>query len=556
MINISQMWGVTEDDWWDEFFGSACSARQIEFYNLALTNSLCSKIPCELLQVISEYAADAYDFGERLDVENQDNVWSVAEVIGVKKASIRVRYLGKHSSFSEWIPRDSFRLANLFTHTATFQDRAVSLICASQLSPAQSLGTTPEERSLRFLGFSDQCIADAIQKKGFHNAINFAFYSDHMERQLKGKKKNSFVIGDKVDIQDTYGTWCIAEVLRVDGIMIRVSYFGWLECYDEWISCESPRIAPAFTHTFKKQPLPTHVPEPRTVPLCRIVRCGFSIDEARAAAEASDFAQNAINYAFAQRHLRELEEENDEESAQFSSFLNMDKFYVGQRVDAKDPYDSWAVGQIAALLPGKAKVRFLGWSGALNIWVPLVEARIAPLFTHTKKRQARSVSVESEEVLHEILRNAGIDDDDVIKEAISCSRMDAQHALNLGFYLLDQQDSQLLHEAEKFCHQRMNLDDPWTMADWNVETHASQDCSDSGSSSLVWFVDHPGIFCCATHIRLSEGSPACDPKAIRDDSENRSIGDILVRSNGMTSMDSRVCVPQTWRTWNAIFDNG
>eukprot|EP00475_Leptophrys_vorax_P024491 TRINITY_DN337_c0_g2_i1.p1 TRINITY_DN337_c0_g2~~TRINITY_DN337_c0_g2_i1.p1 ORF type:complete len:585 (-),score=103.72 TRINITY_DN337_c0_g2_i1:85-1839(-) len=560
MINSSQILGTTERERWDEFFGFACRARQTEFYNSTLTDL--HEVPAELLKVISEYAADAYDFGERLDAENQDYIWSVAEVIGIKKSSIRVRYLGKHSRFSEWIPRDSFRLANLFTHTSAFQDRDVPLIKPHPLSQSQSLGTTPDERSLRILGFSDQCIADALQKKGFHNVINFAFYSDHLERQLRAKKQNTLAIGDKVDVQDFHGTWCIAEVLGVDGIMIRVSYFGWLECYDEWISCESPRIAPAFTHTATKQPLPAHVQEPQTVSFHRIRRCGFSIQAAQEAAAVSDFVQNAINYAFAQQHLRELEGEHNQESAQsIWPSLNMDKFYVGQRVDAKDLYNMWAVGQIAALLPGKAKVRFLGWNGAHNIWVPLVEAKIAPLFTHTNKLQTSGAPAASEEVLQEMLESAGIDDDYVSAEAISRSQMDMHNALNLGFYLLDRQSrtSRLPREAEKFIHRWKPLAGSRSMADWTT-TYSLQDRLDLLVRKLVArfvardtpYVMRPSVttrFCPAAHIPLSDHSPSCDVHANGDESEKRS-------SDGMMTTASRVCVADTWRTWNAVFDNG
>lgn len=59
-------------------------------------------------------------------------------------------------------------------------------------------------------------------------------------------------VGMFLDVLDTVGKWCEAEVLEVDhhAHKITITYLYWSEKFDEQLPFDSPRIAPFKTHTY------------------------------------------------------------------------------------------------------------------------------------------------------------------------------------------------------------------------------------------------------------------------------------------------------------------
>eukprot|EP00475_Leptophrys_vorax_P024066 TRINITY_DN3312_c0_g1_i1.p1 TRINITY_DN3312_c0_g1~~TRINITY_DN3312_c0_g1_i1.p1 ORF type:complete len:226 (-),score=60.18 TRINITY_DN3312_c0_g1_i1:82-759(-) len=59
--------------------------------------------------------------------------------------------------------------------------------------------------------------------------------------------------GEMVDAKDVMDCWALANVIELDeeGKRCKVHYIGWSVKYDEWISCESARIQPAFSQTLR-----------------------------------------------------------------------------------------------------------------------------------------------------------------------------------------------------------------------------------------------------------------------------------------------------------------
>lgn len=61
-------------------------------------------------------------------------------------------------------------------------------------------------------------------------------------------------IGSKLDVKDTVDKWCEATVVAVDreAAKVYVTYTYWAPKWNEWISIDSPRLAPAGTMTYQE----------------------------------------------------------------------------------------------------------------------------------------------------------------------------------------------------------------------------------------------------------------------------------------------------------------
>jgi hypothetical protein len=66
----------------------------------------------------------------------------------------------------------------------------------------------------------------------------------------------NFYVGMPLDVQDTVGKWCEAEILTINTTTstIRITYSYWADKYDEDLLFVSPRIAPFATHTYQGNP--------------------------------------------------------------------------------------------------------------------------------------------------------------------------------------------------------------------------------------------------------------------------------------------------------------
>lgn len=66
----------------------------------------------------------------------------------------------------------------------------------------------------------------------------------------------NFHIGMPLDVKDTVGKWCEAEILSINTTtaILRITYTYWSNRYDEDLPFSSPRLAPFATHTYQGNP--------------------------------------------------------------------------------------------------------------------------------------------------------------------------------------------------------------------------------------------------------------------------------------------------------------
>ena len=67
-----------------------------------------------------------------------------------------------------------------------------------------------------------------------------------------GEWANGLAVGQQVDVLDSTGYWCEAEILKIDRVhrKIYVTFLYWDKSWDDWISDFEERVAPLHTHTY------------------------------------------------------------------------------------------------------------------------------------------------------------------------------------------------------------------------------------------------------------------------------------------------------------------
>eukprot|EP00475_Leptophrys_vorax_P028524 TRINITY_DN4132_c0_g1_i1.p1 TRINITY_DN4132_c0_g1~~TRINITY_DN4132_c0_g1_i1.p1 ORF type:complete len:913 (-),score=221.36 TRINITY_DN4132_c0_g1_i1:68-2806(-) len=418
---------ITDKHHWFEFFGYATQAAQQDYYKVTLLRQTeLQDTPEAVLLVIAEFAADGYDVGTRIDAQDLNNIWCVGEVIDIEHKRIKVHFFGWENRFDEWILKDGNRVAHLFTHTKHPQpinERAKA-----------------NETTLKNLGFSPEEIIEAMKQENckgdFQNSVNYAFYQAHL-RRLKTKrtlKKGEFQLGMTLDVRDDkFGMWCIAEIVAISEDQLKIHYLGWGEKYDEWLDSDTPRFAPAFTHTKFNQQRPNANPNASPVQSSTLTAIGFSKEEAEDAVKnCENSLQNAFNYAFYHRHLNSENETSPDEKSEVGPTGQDEAFYVGQRIDAKSSLGLWCVAMISIIQPKRVKVRYLGWGSKYDEWIYKGKGRIAPLFTETRYTQSKVGAGNSPSI--DFLINAGFSKDEA-EEANKCADGELQNALNRAYYL-------------------------------------------------------------------------------------------------------------------------
>jgi hypothetical protein len=426
---------LSMDSTWPEFFGFSGRTTQVAYYRDVLSEySSLFESPPEIFDLISDLAADAYEIGQRLDCKDKYDKWCIGEIVGIEPMRIRVHYLGWGDHYDDWIDKhDDNRIAPLFEQTRN-------------LGPKHSTSQPPHVRFLLPLGFSREEAAEAVAncQEDFQNSINYAYWAAHKRRGVqmtRNKKKVTcrdgdeiYELGQRIDAQDLYKKWCVAEITALQDMEVRVHYLGWPDYYDDWIFRDSGRLAPVFTHTNVNQPKLASCTPPMS---CLLLELGFSEEEAKeAVTNSEDDLQNALNYAFYSQHVRRQEDvkqmsEGEEYEEEKKSDLFEGEFFIGQRVDAKDQWDKWCVAQILAIQAKQVKVHYLGWGNKYDDLIPRGKGRLAPLFSRTKFKQPRLSSCTPPTA--RLLIHAGFSEHDA-NEAIQNSGGDLQNAFNYVHY--------------------------------------------------------------------------------------------------------------------------
>ncbi|CAN0550697.1 unnamed protein product, partial [Ectocarpus sp. 12 AP-2014] len=86
------------------------------------------------------------------------------------------------------------------------------------------------------------------QQQGGGSAVYLWFRRVSEEEPLSWSA-HSLTVGDWLDARDSDGTWCVAQVVRIEGESMRVHFQGYHSRYDEDIRVESLKLAKLGTHT-------------------------------------------------------------------------------------------------------------------------------------------------------------------------------------------------------------------------------------------------------------------------------------------------------------------
>ncbi|CAM9482017.1 unnamed protein product [Scytosiphon promiscuus] len=77
----------------------------------------------------------------------------------------------------------------------------------------------------------------------------FLWFRRVSEEEPLSWSAHSLTVGDWLDARDSDGTWCVAQVVRIEGEIMRVHFQGYSSKYDEDIRLESSKLAKLGTHT-------------------------------------------------------------------------------------------------------------------------------------------------------------------------------------------------------------------------------------------------------------------------------------------------------------------
>ncbi|CBJ30122.1 conserved unknown protein [Ectocarpus siliculosus] len=86
------------------------------------------------------------------------------------------------------------------------------------------------------------------QQQGGGSAV-FLWFRRVSEEEPLSWSAHSLTVGDWLDARDSDGTWCVAQVVRIEGESMRVHFQGYHSRYDEDIRVESLKLAKLGTHT-------------------------------------------------------------------------------------------------------------------------------------------------------------------------------------------------------------------------------------------------------------------------------------------------------------------
>ncbi|CAN0521340.1 unnamed protein product, partial [Ectocarpus sp. 8 AP-2014] len=97
-------------------------------------------------------------------------------------------------------------------------------------------------------------------------------------RQLRRR----FYVGQWLDVKDTVNNWLEATVMDMtsSGSRLQIHYNGWPPRWDEWLSWDSPRIAPFRTRT-QHLPQAQHVSPAPVSAVRNAPRTGPLVDDVR-----------------------------------------------------------------------------------------------------------------------------------------------------------------------------------------------------------------------------------------------------------------------------------
>ncbi|CAM9701683.1 unnamed protein product, partial [Hapterophycus canaliculatus] len=141
------------------------------------------------------------------------------------------------------------------------QERAAAAAAAAAASGAREMGGgVVERRPVRVWERLDRSLNPSAvaggergggqqQKHQQDGSAVFLWFRRVSEEEPLSWSAHSLMVGDWLDARDSDGTWCVAQVVRIEGETMRVHFQGYSSKYDEDIRLESPKLAKLGTHT-------------------------------------------------------------------------------------------------------------------------------------------------------------------------------------------------------------------------------------------------------------------------------------------------------------------
>jgi hypothetical protein len=161
-----------EDDWKDRAFSSSQEVQE-NYYRSVLSKWLRPTPPDVILCLIGAYASEWLVVGALIDVEDTTSRrnWGISRVedVDVEKSAVLIHFFGWSNKWNTWIPKDSPRLAPLYSKTTPI---------VPPVTPGDLSFTGPIIRCLEELGLPQERGAVLIQAYGEDrsNAVNAFLY--------------------------------------------------------------------------------------------------------------------------------------------------------------------------------------------------------------------------------------------------------------------------------------------------------------------------------------------------------------------------------------------
>eukprot|EP00752_Nemacystus_decipiens_P004045 g3704.t1 len=123
---------------------------------------------------------------------------------------------------------------------------------AEQERAAAAAGEGPEElRAVRVWERLDRSLnpsATGMTESGGDSDV-FLWFRRVSEEEPLSWSAHSLAVGDWLDARDSDGTWCVAQVVRIETEFLRVHFQGYSSRFDEEIRLESSKLTKLGTHT-------------------------------------------------------------------------------------------------------------------------------------------------------------------------------------------------------------------------------------------------------------------------------------------------------------------
>jgi hypothetical protein len=133
----------------------------------------------DVIKLISEYAREGYEVGDRIDAQDIHGKWYPSEIMDLSLLKVKVRYDGWSSKWDEWIDLDSGRIAEVYSHSSAAVEKTAIVVPRQQQNQVEtaSFARTVDENAvleLITMGFDEGAAVQALRvhRNNLEAAVN------------------------------------------------------------------------------------------------------------------------------------------------------------------------------------------------------------------------------------------------------------------------------------------------------------------------------------------------------------------------------------------------